>query len=128
MSRLGGTLLLMLLAAVTVAIEQALENEEIRAIKYMEALDAKLSHQKNLNAKAEWVYESNVTEYNVRLKNEASAERAIFFKVSAPCSRYASTLYLVFWSPVQKIVKEVRAFDYDTFKDDDLKRKFRMLR
>lgn len=85
MSRLRGSLLLLLmLAAVAVAIDQALEDEEIRAVEHMTALDAQINHQRNAYANVAWAYGSNVTEYNARLKNEASAENAIFYKVSVP--------------------------------------------
>lgn len=80
----NAALLLLLLAlscAIVVAVDQELEDEELRAEEYMDVLNEELEHQANIVVEANWQYASNITDENERLKNEAASLEAIFTKV-----------------------------------------------
>lgn len=83
------------LLAIVAAVDQALEDQEIRAGEYMETLNAELNRQNNIVAEAAWAYGSNVTEHNARLKNDASVKSALFSKVSGLRSSNPSTIACV---------------------------------
>lgn len=72
---------LVLLVAAVCAVDQALEDEEIGAEDYMEALNFEINRQSNIVAETSWAYASNITDYNEKLKNDAAAANAVFTKV-----------------------------------------------
>lgn len=81
--------------AVVVAVDQALEDEEIHAEEFMYELNDDLRRRQNLDAEAAWEYETNITDETVRKKNEVAAENAKFLKVSTivrVCNRVLSAI------------------------------------
>lgn len=83
-----------------------IEAEETRARSFIKETNEEFTRQRNILAEAEWAYESNITDTNIALKNDVAAKAAIFAREKA---------------------KEIREFNFNAFKDEDLKRQFKKL-
>lgn len=79
---IGALLLVVVVVGLASAFDQALEDEEIRAEDYVQALNARMNQQSNILAETSWAYSSNLTDHNERIMNDASAASANFVKVS----------------------------------------------
>lgn len=65
------------------AIDQLIEEEEIRAQTFIEEFEEEMIQRRYLDVVANWDYASNITDYNEKRKNEVSADNARFAKVNA---------------------------------------------
>lgn len=72
------------------AIDQLIEEEEIRAQTFIDELEAELIQRRYLDVVANWDYASNITDYNEKRKNEVSADNARFAKVNAPINIFSN--------------------------------------
>lgn len=63
------------------AVDQSIEEEEIRAQVYLNELNDVLNERKNAESTAQWDYESNITDHNEKKQQEVSAANAEFYKV-----------------------------------------------
>lgn len=75
-------LLLLATLCATLAVDQAIEDEEIRAEEFLAGLNVELNRQANQIAEASWAYGSNITDHNERVKNDVMTAGAAFSKVS----------------------------------------------
>lgn len=66
----------------TLAVDQALEDEEISAQDFMSELNVEIDRRRNIEVQADWNYATNLTDANEKRKTEISAENAEFLKVS----------------------------------------------
>lgn len=80
--------------------------DEIIATEYIENLNKEIARRTNLETEASWAYASNINDENERRKNEVSAEVAKFMK---------------------EVSIDIRKFNWQTFKSDNLRRQFKML-
>lgn len=63
------------------AVDQSIEEEEIRAQSFLTELNGELDQRKSIQATAEWKYATNITDANEKRKDEIGAENAEFYKV-----------------------------------------------
>lgn len=63
------------------AVDQNIEEEEIRAQAYLDELTSELNERKANQTLAEWNFNSNITTENQAIKDAVSADNAAFFKV-----------------------------------------------
>lgn len=63
------------------AVDQKIEEEEIRAQQFMTELNDELNRRKNIEMIASWQYASNITDENEKIKNEVAFDNAKFTKV-----------------------------------------------
>lgn len=63
------------------AVDQSIEEEEIRAQAFLNELNDEFNQRKNIQVCAEWDYGSNITAYNEQRKEKVGAELAEYFKV-----------------------------------------------
>ncbi|XP_050072369.1 angiotensin-converting enzyme-like [Anopheles maculipalpis] len=80
--------------------------EELEAREYVERIDEEILARRNVGTEAEWAYESNINEDNLVVKNEVAAANAVF---------------------VKEVANTLKKYDYESFSDEDLKRKIRKL-
>lgn len=66
----------------TNAIDQDIEEEEIRAQAFLDRIGDELVQRRNLDAIVNWEYASNITDHNEKRKNEVAADNAKYAKVS----------------------------------------------
>lgn len=66
----------------TDAIDQGIEEEEIRAQAFLDELNPILNERRANQTLAEWNYNVNITEHNEQFKDSIAAENAEFYKVS----------------------------------------------
>ena len=57
------------------------EEEETTAQNFMEKLEPEYLRRQNIGVEASWKYESNITEYNLEIKEAVSAVNAKYSKV-----------------------------------------------
>ncbi|XP_058820825.1 angiotensin-converting enzyme-like [Topomyia yanbarensis] len=107
--RFGDVLSLASLALVLVGVtaisqkrQQVDEDAELVALKYVNELEQEVLTRNNEATEASWAYESDINEENLKLRNEVQTRNANYFK---------------------EIARELRKFDYSSFKDEVLKRK-----
>lgn len=65
----------------TNAVDQGIEEEEIRAQVHLNELNDILNQRKSVESTAQWNYESNITDYNQKRQEEISEENAEYYKV-----------------------------------------------
>lgn len=63
------------------AVDQSIEEEEIRAQVYLNELNDVLNQRKNAESLAQWNYEANLTDYNQKRQEEVNADNAEYYKV-----------------------------------------------
>lgn len=63
------------------AVDQSIEEEEIRAQAFVNELNDEFNQRKNIQVRAEWDYGSNITAYNEQRKEKIGAELAEYYKV-----------------------------------------------
>ncbi|XP_031630755.1 angiotensin-converting enzyme-like, partial [Contarinia nasturtii] len=85
---------------------QNVEMEEIRAKAFLEKLNNEIRERYSKYWIGEWNYVTNVTAENGEQKNAIAAENAKYYKEKS---------------------KEILEFDFNAFKNDDLKRQFKLL-
>lgn len=93
-----------LLFTVAQAIDQLIEEEEIRAQTFIDEFEEEMIQRRNLDAVVNWDYASNITDYNEKRKNEVLADNTRFAKEK---------------------IKEVRTYSFQHYKNADLKRQFK---
>lgn len=59
----------------------SIEDQEAEAKELLRGLDIELHQRNNKVTEASWAYASNITDYNLQVQNEASAEHAKYLKV-----------------------------------------------
>lgn len=76
---------LLVLAAVAVALaaNPQLEEDELAALKYVNDLEQEILARNNEATEASWAYESNLTEDNLKQRNEIQTRNANYFKVGS---------------------------------------------
>ncbi|XP_053692653.1 angiotensin-converting enzyme-like [Sabethes cyaneus] len=108
--RSKGFLVLLVLVALATRLghcaSQELEESEQSALKYVSDLETEILARNNEATEASWAYESNITDDNLKARNEVQTRNANYFK---------------------EVARELRKYDYNSFKDEDLKRKIDML-
>lgn len=89
------------------AVDQSIEEEEIRAQAFLNELNDEFNQRKNIQVRAEWDYASNITDYNEQRKEKVDAETAEYHKVRGKrllfvhikhlyvCLRHANGLQLI---------------------------------
>lgn len=85
MGRISSALLVLgflTLLAVGVPLDQDAQDSEESAREFMLKLNVELNERQNLVTEASWKYASNITDFNLKQRNEMSAEHAKFLKVS----------------------------------------------
>lgn len=92
--------------AVVHSADLALENTEVEAAQKLQQIEPEIVKRRNKEVEAEWAYASNITDENDALKTEVSADNAKYF---------------------QDLAKELKSYNYENFKDEDLKRQFEKL-
>lgn len=65
----------------TNAVDQSIEEDEIRAQAFLNELNDEFNQRKNIHVRAEWDYGSNITDYNEQRKEKIGAEMAVYYKV-----------------------------------------------
>ncbi|XP_052864217.1 angiotensin-converting enzyme-like [Anopheles cruzii] len=81
-------------------------SEETEAFEYLAKLDPEILARRNAAMEANWTYESNITDENLDIKNQVAAENASFFK---------------------EVAERLAKYDYNSFHDEDLKRRIERL-
>uniref|UniRef100_A0A182PQ22 Angiotensin-converting enzyme n=1 Tax=Anopheles epiroticus TaxID=199890 RepID=A0A182PQ22_9DIPT len=99
-------LLLITFGAVIGATDPELERNELAAQRYVSDLEAEILVRNNNATELSWAYESNITEESLKRRNEAASRNANFFK---------------------EVARELRLYDFNSFKDADLKRRIKKL-
>lgn len=67
--------------AVAGATNPELEETELAALKYVNDLEQEILARNNEATEASWAYESNLTEDNLKQRNEIQTRNANYFKV-----------------------------------------------
>lgn len=62
---------------------ETIEQEEVRAKEWITKLNQELNVKKNIATIAAWSYASNITDYNMKIKNEIATETAKYYKVNS---------------------------------------------
>ncbi|XP_058452884.1 angiotensin-converting enzyme-like [Malaya genurostris] len=109
--RLGGgdVLALGCLVVTLVAVggqQEAQDDVELAALNYVNELEQEVLTRNNEATEASWAYESDINEDNLKLRNEVQTRNANYFK---------------------EVARELRKFDFNNFKDAELKRKIEKL-
>uniref|UniRef100_A0A182QDG1 Angiotensin-converting enzyme n=1 Tax=Anopheles farauti TaxID=69004 RepID=A0A182QDG1_9DIPT len=81
-------------------------SNEQEARHYVEQIDAEILSRRNALTEAEWAYESDINDDNLHVKNELAAANAVF---------------------VKEVADTLNKYDFESFDDEDLKRKIRKL-
>uniref|UniRef100_A0A182WGJ5 Angiotensin-converting enzyme n=1 Tax=Anopheles minimus TaxID=112268 RepID=A0A182WGJ5_9DIPT len=84
----------------------SVSEEEREAHHYVDRIDEDILAHREADIKADWAYESNINEDNLLAKNDAAVARAVFMK---------------------EVASSLKKYDYESFSDEDLKRKIRKL-
>ncbi|XP_049548319.1 angiotensin-converting enzyme-like [Anopheles darlingi] len=106
-SRTNWVLALLVLVVATVrASDPELERSELDAQRYLAELETEILTRNNNATELSWAYESNISEETLKQRNDAASRNANFFK---------------------EVARELRLYDYNSFKDADLKRRIKKL-
>lgn len=65
------------------AVDQNIEEEEIRAQAYLDELNLELIERRRNESLAEWNFNSNITKENQAIKDAISTDNAAFLKVNS---------------------------------------------
>uniref|UniRef100_A0A2C9GRB9 Uncharacterized protein n=1 Tax=Anopheles arabiensis TaxID=7173 RepID=A0A2C9GRB9_ANOAR len=84
----------------------SVSDDELEARRYVEQVDEEILSRRNVGTEAEWAYESDINEDNLMVKNEVAAANAVFLK---------------------EVANTLKKYEYESFSDEDLKRKIRKL-
>ncbi|XP_055597208.1 angiotensin-converting enzyme-like [Uranotaenia lowii] len=79
---------------------------ENAARQYLDQLESEILRYRNEGSEASWAYDSNLTEENLKALNELRTRNANYFK---------------------SLAQDLSKYDFNNFKDQDLKRRFRKL-
>ncbi|XP_058122546.1 angiotensin-converting enzyme-like [Anopheles ziemanni] len=82
------------------------EAQEQEVFQYLEDIETEILSRRNAASEANWAYDSNITDENLVVKNEVATENAAFFK---------------------QISETLSQYDYESFQDEDLKRRVKRL-
>ncbi|XP_063699461.1 angiotensin-converting enzyme-like [Culicoides brevitarsis] len=88
------------------AVDLPIDQKELEALDYMKTLNDDLNERTNKLTEASWAYASNITDHNLEVRNRMSEEHAKFLK---------------------ELGIKLKEYPYKSFKDEDLKRKFKKL-
>lgn len=66
---------------IVVAVDQNIEEEEIRAQAFLDELNDELNERRANQTLAEWNFNSNITKENEAIKDAIAAKNAEFYKV-----------------------------------------------
>ncbi|XP_058122547.1 angiotensin-converting enzyme-like [Anopheles ziemanni] len=82
------------------------EAQEQEVFQYLEDIESEILSRRNAASEANWAYDSNITDENLDVKNDVATENAGFFK---------------------QISETLSQYDYESFQDEDLKRRVKKL-
>lgn len=72
----------MLLFCFSTVLAQTIEQQEAEARDLLRTLEPQLQNVRNNVTEGAWAYTSNITDYNLKIQNDAAEESAKFLKVS----------------------------------------------
>uniref|UniRef100_A0A182SJF9 Angiotensin-converting enzyme n=1 Tax=Anopheles maculatus TaxID=74869 RepID=A0A182SJF9_9DIPT len=105
-----------LLANGSVVVSRTRVQYQERSVwKYLNSIESATLQRTYDETVASWDYESNITEYTADISMKVALNNAVFWKV------------LIAALKTRKLARELRLYDFNSFKDADLKRRIKKL-